>query len=194
MRTTPSRPKLFCMDQRLALLMFVVAGAFLAADINLAAAQAVQPPEAPQTGAILTKLSPPIYPALARQARIDGDVELRIGVRLDGGVESAVIENGHPMLAPAALESAQKSKFECRGCRDAVTSCALKYKFQITSRGYPKDCDYAEKQPPAEVDLSHHQVTVSAWAMQICDPASRIIKVRSAKCLYLWRCGTRDED
>jgi hypothetical protein len=53
-------------------------------------------------------------------------------------------------------------------------------------------CDPTEKQPPAEVDLLSHQVTVPAWVMGICDPAVR--RVRSAKCLYLWRCGTGDED
>jgi hypothetical protein len=57
------------------------------------------------------------------------------------------------------------------------TSYALKYKFQITSRGDPTDCDpLTEKQPPAEVDLARHQVTVPAWAMEICDPAGRIFE------------------
>jgi outer membrane biosynthesis protein TonB len=59
-----------------------------------------QPPasaEAPQTAVVLT-LSPPLYPPLARQARIMGDVKLRIGIRRDGTVATADVISGHPML------------------------------------------------------------------------------------------------
>jgi len=100
------------------------------------------------------------------------------------------------MLKQAALDSAQRSQFECRACGEAGTSYALKYEFQIVPRDPPKglkDCEtQEEKQPPAEVDVLRHQVTVSAGVMGICDPA--VLRVRSAKCLYLWRCGTRDEN
>jgi TonB family protein len=142
---------------------------------------------------VLTKLFEPIYPKLALQARIAGDVDLMLTIRRDGSVESAVFVSGHPMLKQAALDSAQRSQFECGACGETVTSYPLKYRFQITSRGYPKDCDYIEKQPPAEIDIALHQITVSGWAMGICDPASKIFKIRSAKCLYLWKCSTRYE-
>ena len=181
------------MKPRYRSLMLILAAVCLSAAVEHASAQSAQSSDAPQSGVALTKLSDPKYPPLARQARITGDVDLIITIRRDGSVESAAVVSGHPMLKQAALDSAQRSQFECGGCGEAVTSYALKYRFQITSRGYPKDCNYTEKQPPAEVDLSHHQVTVSAWAMEICDPASRILKVRSAKCFYLWRCGTRYE-
>jgi TonB family protein len=181
------------MKHRLVSSMLIVAVCLHAA-VEYASAQAAQSPEAPQSGAVLTKLSDPTYPPLAKAARITGDVDLMLTIRRDGNLESAVVVSGHPMLKQAALDSAQRSQFECGGCSEAVTSYALKYRLQIISRGYAKDCDYAEKQPPAEVDLSGHQVTVSAWAMETCDPASRIVKVRSAKCLYLWRCGTREEN
>jgi TonB family protein len=170
----------------------VVAMCFCAT-VELALGQSAERSSAPQDGVVLAKLSDPIYPSLARQARIAGDVDLIINLRPDGTVESEVVVSGHPMLKRAALDSAQRSQFECGGC-GVVTSYELKYRFQIISRGYPKDCEYPDKQPPAEVDLLRHQVTVSAWAVEICDPASRIIKVRSAKCLYLWSCGTRDEN
>ena len=68
---------------------------------------------------VLTKLSPPVYPPLARQARITGDVKIAIGIRQDGSIVSAEVISGHPMLKQAALESAQKSIFECRGCDKA---------------------------------------------------------------------------
>src|SRR5712692_11252304 len=68
------------------------------------------------------KLSDPTYPRLAQQARITGDVDLMLTIQRDGSVESAVVVSGHPMLQQAALESAQRSQFECKGCGEAVTS------------------------------------------------------------------------
>ena len=162
---------------------------------------AAQSPEGPAkvTGVVeLTKLVSPIYPGLALQARITGDVEVMVAIRRDGSVESAHLVDGHPMLAVAALDSARRSKFECRECSEAVTSYALKYKFRMMSRGYPRDCDsFNDQAPVPELDPSRHEVTVSGWAQLICDPAatiSSILKVRSAKCLYLWRCSTRYGD
>jgi protein TonB len=75
----------------------------------------------------MVRLVNPIYPPLARQARITGEVELKLGIRRDGSVLSAVAVNGHPMLTQAALNSAQQSAFECRGCEDEVTSYSLVY-------------------------------------------------------------------
>jgi TonB family protein len=69
-----------------------------------------------QTGVVLVKLSPPIYPPLARQARIGGDVQVKVHVRADGTVASVELLSGHRMLAPAAVESAKNSEYECRGC------------------------------------------------------------------------------
>ena len=54
----------------------------------------------------------PVYPPLARQARIMGDVKVRIGIHRDGSIASAEIVSGPPMLQPAALASA-KIKFDC---------------------------------------------------------------------------------
>jgi TonB family protein len=178
------------MKQHFVLLVVLVVGVW-SSTVGPASAQSVPPSEPPHAGLVLTKLSPPVYPALARQARIQGDVEVTVNVRRDGSIESMVITSGHPMLAPSAIESAKKSQFDCHECSEAVTTYALRYKFQITSRGYPKDCDTTEKQPLAEVDPTGHQVTVPAWAQLICDPASTIFKVRSVKCLYLWKCSTR---
>jgi TonB family protein len=77
----------------------------------------------------LTKLSLPIYPPLARQARIAGDVKIQVRIRRDGSVASADVASGHPMLKPAALASAQNSTFECRGCTDETTAYILTYTF-----------------------------------------------------------------
>jgi TonB family protein len=111
----------------------------------------------PETGVVLTKLVPPVYPPLARQAQIAGDVMVRVLIRQDGSVESAEVVSGHPMLKQAALDSAQKSVYERRGCSDPVASYFLNYTFGFSDRG--------------------------------CREFVNERRVRSAKCVYLWRCG-----
>jgi TonB family protein len=177
------------MKHHLAPLMLIVA----VATVEHGLAQSVQSPDATPNGAVLTKLSDPTYPPLARQARITGDVDLMLTIRQDGSVESAVLVSGHPMLTQAVLDSARRSQFECSRCAEGGYRYPLKYKFGIISQGYPKDCDM-EKDPPAAVDSTRHEISVSSWAMMICDPSTTIIRARSAKCLYLWRCGTHDKD
>jgi hypothetical protein len=155
------------------------------------AAPAVDKSGAQQGEVVVSKLSLPVYPPLAQQAHISGDVELTIRVRPDGSIEFARLLSGHPVLVPAALESAKKSLFECHGCGDAITY-SLTYKYQIVPRDPPKNC-LTEPDPPApptEVDLTRHQVAVFAWELWTCDGTSAIttVRSRSAKCLYLWRC------
>jgi TonB family protein len=64
----------------------------------------------------LTKLFQPVYPPVAKQAGVKGDVELELKVNADGNLESATVVSGHPLLTQAALDSANYSQFECRGC------------------------------------------------------------------------------
>jgi len=95
------------------------------------AAQNSTSSEAQETGVMLTKLSPPVYPPLSRHARITGDVKIRVGIRRDGSVASREVISGHPMLNLAAIESAQKSLFECRGCNEEVIFYSLTYTFRL---------------------------------------------------------------
>jgi protein TonB len=50
----------------------------------------------------------PIYPPLARQARISGDVRLEAVISRDGTVASLQVISGHPLLAPAAVEAVRQ--------------------------------------------------------------------------------------
>jgi TonB family protein len=52
------------------------------------------------------KFTAPAYPPLARQARIQGNVRLSLDFGPDGSVIEARAIEGHPLLAPAALEAA----------------------------------------------------------------------------------------
>lgn len=145
---------------------------------------------------ILTSLFKPEYPPLARQANIAGEVDVTVTVHQDGTVEAAVL-SGHPMLKQAALDSAAKSRFECRICSSPL-SYLLVYTFRQTVEG---DCcssfsvpAQVEQEPQSSSAQGQPQTRISIVAEQIClcDPASVLArKVRSAKCLYLWKCSSR---
>ncbi len=151
---------------RFGLLLLIASGVWSAMHVEIAAAQAAAP-ETPRFEVVLNNVYPPVYPPLARQARIMGDVKIQVRIRKDGSVDSAEVLSGHPMLKEAALKSALKSTFECEtwssgvfnvGCPAAVASFALTYSF-----GTRDDLDGLD-----------------------CSGAKRL---RSAKCFYLWGCG-----
>jgi protein TonB len=58
--------------------------------------------------ASLTKKVMPVYPALARQARIQGVVVLSVVIGKDGSVQELKLVSGHPLLAPAALDAVKQ--------------------------------------------------------------------------------------
>lgn len=47
----------------------------------------------------------PVYPPLAKQARIQGDVELSAVIGTDGKVKNLMVVRGHPLLVQAALDA-----------------------------------------------------------------------------------------
>jgi len=140
---------------------------------------------------MLTSLYPPVYPRLAAQAAIHGDVELDLLIGRDGALKSVNVINGHSMLREAAIDSAKKSQFECTQCSSDV-SYSLTCQFRIMPTDPDQYCsNTAGGTPPPKLDSSSHQVVVFAEEMWTCDPAVSYRKVRSPKCLYLWKCGIR---
>jgi protein TonB len=53
----------------------------------------------------------PAYPAIARQARIQGIVLLRATISKDGTIENLQLLSGHPMLAQAAIETVRQWRY-----------------------------------------------------------------------------------
>lgn len=53
----------------------------------------------------------PNYPALARQARIQGQVVLRAIISREGAIENLQVLSGHPMLAPAAVDAVRQWRY-----------------------------------------------------------------------------------
>src|SRR6202043_3580868 len=99
------------MNRSSSLTVALVAAAILATAVVESLAQIATISDPQQSGPVMSRLSPPIYPPLAKQARIAGDVNLILAVRQDGSIQSAVAASGHPLLTQAALTSAQQSRF-----------------------------------------------------------------------------------
>jgi periplasmic protein TonB len=54
----------------------------------------------------------PIYPPLARQARIQGKVQLHAIIDKDGRVSQLEVVSGHPLLVKAALDAVQNWRYQ----------------------------------------------------------------------------------
>jgi len=61
-------------------------------------------------GRVLRRVQPP-YPVIARQARIQGSVQVQIDISEDGAVTNVTLLSGHPLLRDAALQAAKQWQF-----------------------------------------------------------------------------------
>jgi TonB family protein len=82
----------------------------------LTAAQEATPQRAmvgqPVMASQITARVDPVYPPLARQARLQGTVVLKVQISKTGDVENIQLISGHPMLAPAAIEAVKQWKYK----------------------------------------------------------------------------------
>ena len=53
----------------------------------------------------------PVYPPLARSARIQGQVVLQAVISKKGVIENLKVLSGHPLLAPAAIEAVRQWRY-----------------------------------------------------------------------------------
>jgi TonB family protein len=60
----------------------------------------------------LTNKTQPVYPPLAKQARIQGVVKLQTLIDAEGRVKSLQAISGHPLLVPAALEAVRQWTYQ----------------------------------------------------------------------------------
>ena len=152
--------------------------------------------EASHGNVSVVKLFPPVYPPLAKQARIAGDVQLTLAVRPGGTINSATVVSGHPLLKQAALDSAQHAQFACEKCGDKERSVQMAYSFQLGPAVYcAQASDHQdsskEEEPYPHITQTANHITVVDEPAGPCDPAAE--KVRAIKCLYLSKCGWREE-
>jgi protein TonB len=61
--------------------------------------------------ALLTHKAIPVYPPLARQMRIQGEVKFSAIISREGMVQNLTMLYGHPMLVPAAAEAIRQWRY-----------------------------------------------------------------------------------
>jgi periplasmic protein TonB len=64
------------------------------------------------TAASIITQTRPVYPALARQARIQGNVVLHAIIDKDGNVAQLEVVSGHPLLVQAALDAVKQWRYK----------------------------------------------------------------------------------
>ncbi len=60
---------------------------------------------------LISKVAP-VYPVLAKQARIQGVVSLTATISKEGAVQNLQVISGHPLLVPAALEAVKQWQYK----------------------------------------------------------------------------------
>ena len=73
--------------------------------------QRVEVADARMSGLIVKKAAP-VYPPMARKARIQGTVILQVQIGKSGNVENIQVVSGHYMLAPAAIEAVKQWEYK----------------------------------------------------------------------------------
>lgn len=78
---------------------------------KVATPQRVRVSQGVTQGLVIRKVNP-VYPPLARQARIQGAVLLQAEISKTGDIENLHLISGHPMLAPAAIDAVKQWKYK----------------------------------------------------------------------------------
>ncbi len=60
----------------------------------------------------LTSQAMPVFPPLARQARIQGSVRLEAIIGKEGSIENLEVVSGHPLLLQAALDAVRRWRYQ----------------------------------------------------------------------------------
>jgi len=129
-------------------------------------------------------------------AHIAGDVVVEVGVAPDGTIQSTEVVSGPPLLEKATLESAGQSQFECRNCDMKPRKVRLVYTYRLLpgdccGEKYPAENGESSGAAPGVTQEGNH-ITVVDYPGCICDPAADVSpKIRSWKCLYLWKCAVK---
>ena len=143
----------------------------------------------PTSSLKIVRLTPPAYPPLAVAAFVSGEVEIQVSILENGATGDVRVKTGPPWLRQAAVESAERSQFQPVGTENVSNSYRLIYKFVLDPTGCreARDSSYYP-----HVSYDSNVITLSEKPIPICDAAPDI-RVRSAKCLFLWRCGLKTQ-
>lgn len=145
---------------------------------------------------VIAELSPPSYLPIAREARVIGDVVVAVNIRTDGYVDTATVLSGPALLRQTALDSALKSKFKCDGCASFPVSSHIVYKFELgdtigCGQAFSPSSESKPERPYPQVTHTADVVTIYDRPVGTCDMEIDHTRVRSARCLFLWKCAWR---
>ncbi len=62
------------------------------------------------TGLLIHKVQP-VYPPIAKAARVQGEVQLKAIISKEGTIEDLQLVSGHPMLVPPAIEAVKQWRY-----------------------------------------------------------------------------------
>jgi hypothetical protein len=132
------------------------------------------------------KLEAAEYPPMAVAARIYGDVILNVRLASDGSASAVTVESGPPMLRQATINSATRSTFQAKAGNPIGYRLVYRFVLDQTTK-----CEHDDSYP--RVKHEANLVTITEQNVPICDPTAVIerVRFRSAKCLYLWKCGSK---
>lgn len=82
--------------------------------------------------ALLLRKLAPVYPPLARAARIQGTVVLSVLINKEGEIGDTKLVSGHPMLAPAAIEAVKQWRY--KPCTSADKAVAVETTVRVNFR------------------------------------------------------------
>ena len=75
--------------------------------------------------AVLVEQSMPVYPDMARKARVEGIVVLEGTINVKGRVVEIEVASGHPMLVDAAINAVKKWKYRPAKLNGQLTPCPV---------------------------------------------------------------------
>jgi TonB family protein len=134
-----------------------ISHAILVLSVLLAAVTRASAQESPEVLPRVVQHTEPMYPPLARQTRIQGEV--RVKVTTDGeSVRDAEAETGHPLLRKAAEDNARTWKFV------AHTPGAFHVTFRYKLSSGSVDVEFLKSPAIVEIEASPPEVIIDyAW-------------------------------
>jgi TonB family protein len=110
-----------------------------------------------------------IYPPLARQARITGDVVLIAQIGTDGSVSIPIRKSGHPLLLQAAEDNLKTWKFQSGESHEMEVT--YHFKLSEQSSGNPQtECSF---DLPDSVTIFSHTAPVNTATSRLGKPSSK---------------------
>ena len=143
---------------------------------------------APGPSVKVITLEPPVYPSMAIAGHISGEVDLEITLLENGMPGTVHVVGGPQMLRQAAEDSAKRSKFAPATEGHPDESYPLVYKFHLDET---PGCNQERDPSYPRVKSESNTITISEQSVPMCDPTAERVRVRSWKCLYLWKCRVR---